>query len=181
MAPYLTIKSLHIIFVITWFAGLFYLPRLFIYSTEAQEKVNPNEKDYLQNQFKVMQTRLWYGITWPSCILSLMTGTLLLKSWLPLSDNIWLICKLVMVLLLFLYHLSLGHINKNIQQHNYHWSSIQLRFWNEVPTILLFGIIFLVIFKDVIAIPYSLAALATLMAILIFSIKVYNKIRKLKS
>ena len=81
MDLYLTIKSLHIIFVVTWFAGLFYLPRLFVYFTEAQQKNNLIERNCLQNQFKIMQKRLWYGITWPSCILTIVTGPLLITKW----------------------------------------------------------------------------------------------------
>jgi len=70
---YSYIKALHIIFVVTWFAGLFYIVRLFIYFAEAQEKPEP-ERSILQNQFRIMQKRLWYGITWPSAILTLIFG-----------------------------------------------------------------------------------------------------------
>mgnify|MGYP003414275209 FL=1 len=75
MYPYL--KSLHIIFVVTWFAGMFYMPRLFIYNTEAEAK-NEIEKNILHTQFRVMMKRLWYGITWPSAIITLALGLSLL-------------------------------------------------------------------------------------------------------
>ena len=70
---YLVVKSLHIISVVTWFAGLFYMPRLFVYFAEAETK-SEVEKTILQNQFKIMQKRLWYGITWPSSIVVLIFG-----------------------------------------------------------------------------------------------------------
>jgi putative membrane protein len=75
MYPYL--KALHIIFVVTWFAGLFYMPRLFIYATEAGDK-DAVEKNVLRKQFLVMMSRLWYGITWPSAVLTLVLGTLVM-------------------------------------------------------------------------------------------------------
>ena len=67
------VLSLHIIFIVTWFAGLFYIVRLFIYHTEAEAKPEP-EKSILQNQYKIMEKRLWYGITWPSLVLTLIFG-----------------------------------------------------------------------------------------------------------
>src|ERR1035441_1745460 len=70
---FLYLKATHIVFVVTWFAGLFYIPRLFIYHTEAQEKPEP-EKTILSNQFKIMTKRLWYGITWPSMVLTYILG-----------------------------------------------------------------------------------------------------------
>lgn len=77
---YLYIKALHIIFVVNWFAGLFYMPRLFIYATEANEKPEP-EKTILIEQFKIMQRKLWYIITWPACIITMSFGIwLLIKS-----------------------------------------------------------------------------------------------------
>ncbi len=66
-------KALHIIFVVTWFAGLFYIVRLFIYDVEANEKEN-EVRDILQKQFRIMQRRLWYGITWPSAVITIITG-----------------------------------------------------------------------------------------------------------
>ncbi|MDR9488704.1 CopD family protein, partial [Salibacter sp.] len=69
----LYIKALHIIFVVTWFAGLFYIVRLFIYHTEAEQRSEP-EKSILQSQFRLMEKRLWYGITWPSAVLTMIFG-----------------------------------------------------------------------------------------------------------
>src|SRR5512133_2723058 len=93
------LKAAHIIFVVTWFAGMFYMPRLFIYSTEANEKSEP-EKSILQNQFNIMMKRLWYGITWPSAILTLILGLAVMGAggWDKLlftETGRWLLVKLI--------------------------------------------------------------------------------------
>src|ERR1700755_446246 len=109
MYPYL--KALHIIFVVTWFAGLFYMPRLFIYATEAGNKPEAEQK-VLRDQFSVMMKRLWYGITWPSAIITLALG-----SWVMFNggwdrvvmepEGRWLLVKIIFVLFLYFYHWSL--------------------------------------------------------------------------
>src|ERR1051325_5086802 len=109
MYPYL--KALHIIFIVTWFAGMFYIVRLFIYNTEAAEKAEP-EKSILQKQFSVMIKRLWFGITWPSAVLTLILGpwVMFTGGWnkaLGAESGKWLLVKLCFVLLLYGYHLSL--------------------------------------------------------------------------
>ena len=91
---YLYIKALHIIFIITWFAGLFYVTRLFIYNTEAAEKSEP-ERSILQKQFETMIKRLWFGITWPSAILTAILGSL---AWYKLGFTPgWLLIKIFFV------------------------------------------------------------------------------------
>ena len=103
---YLVFKSLHIISVVTWFAGLFYMPRLFVYFAEANAK-SPNEKEVLQSQFKIMQKRLWYGITWPSSVAVLIFGSALVVEFWPITNHPWLIYKLIFVIGLYAYHLFL--------------------------------------------------------------------------
>src|SRR5689334_6151534 len=98
------VKALHIIFIVTWFSGLFYIVRLFIYNTEAAAKPEP-EKSILQKQFGVMITRLWMGITWPSAILTLLFGSWMFYLYGSLPQ--WLILKLVFVAALYAYHFSL--------------------------------------------------------------------------
>src|ERR1700722_3146784 len=97
------IKALHIIFIVTWFSGLFYMVRLFIYNTEAGGLPEPDQT-ILRRQFSVMIRRLWMGITWPSAILTLIFGPwmLLLMGSVPL----WLWIKMMFVLGLYLYHFS---------------------------------------------------------------------------
>ena len=104
---YLYIKALHNIFIVTWFAGLFYMPRLFIYNTEALEKPEA-ARQALQEQFTVMIKRLWYGITWPSAILTLIFGS---ATWYKMGAlPAWLMIKLAFVVGLYGYHFSL-HIS----------------------------------------------------------------------
>ncbi|RYZ54014.1 MAG: protoporphyrinogen IX oxidase, partial [Chitinophagaceae bacterium] len=102
---YAYLKALHIIFIVTWFAGMFYIVRLFIYNAEAAEKGEP-EKSILQKQFSIMIKRLWLGITWPSAILTLLFGpwVMLQGNWgKTLGDEAgrWLLVKLCFVALLY--------------------------------------------------------------------------------
>ena len=94
---YLVFKSLHIISVVTWFAGLFYMPRLFVYFAEAETRI-PTERKILQDQYKIMQRRLWYGITWPSAIAVLIFGSTLASQFWPITQYPWLVLKLIFVL-----------------------------------------------------------------------------------
>src|SRR5215467_13070915 len=111
---YFYLKAIHIIFIVTWFAGLFYIVRLFIYNTEANEKPEP-EKSILNNQLGLMSRRLWFGITWPSAILTLILGpaTMFYEGWntsLFQPAGQWLLIKLIFVLGLYAYHFSLHSI-----------------------------------------------------------------------
>ena len=103
MEIYNYVKSIHLIFVITWFAGLFYIPRLFVYQIEAYYKPSP-EKEILGKQLKLMAKRLWFIITWPSAILASIFAfwlLIIIPSWL---DQNWMLIKLVFVFLLYIYH-----------------------------------------------------------------------------
>jgi len=174
MYPYL--KALHIIFVVTWFAGLFYIVRLFIYHQEAFDKDQPAQ-DILIEQYKIMERRLWYGITWPSAVLTLVFGGSLLSYYMPLGENPWLIAKLGMVLLLFLYHHSCGVLRDKFLKGPLPWDSQKLRVWNEVPTIFLFGIVFLVVLKSLDNILALIAGVIVLTALLFLGIKSYKRVR----
>src|SRR5690606_6136892 len=99
---YLYIKSLHLIFIITWFAGLFYIVRLFVYQIEASQKPSP-EKEILGKQLKIMASRLWNIITWPSAILAVLFGTWLLLINPALFEITWMQVKLAFVVLLIVY------------------------------------------------------------------------------
>jgi putative membrane protein len=144
---YLSVKALHIIFVVTWFAGLFYIPRLFIYQTEALAKEEP-ERSILHKNLSLMTKRLWFIITWPSAIITLILGvwTLVLEpSWLKLP---FMHIKLTFVFVLYLYHLSLQYIYRLLQKGIVKYTSTQLRIWNEVATIILIAVVFLIVKKD---------------------------------
>lgn len=177
MLPFGIYKSLHIIFVTTWFAGLFYIVRLFIYHTEAQDRP-PIEREILSNQFKIMEKRLWYAITWPSAVLTPIFGAGLLYVYFPLTGHPWLMAKLGLVFLLYLYHFSCGHILKKLKNNHFDYTSFQLRLWNEVPTIFLFSIVFLVILQDTLEASQSVAALLILIFILAFAVRLYKKFRQ---
>ncbi len=147
----LYIKSLHVIFVVTWFAALFYMPRLLIYHREAQDKQEP-DRGILSAQLKIMQRRLWNFIAWPGMALSWIFGLWTAFNPYPFEfpypwNQIWFILKFGFVLALTLYHLKTHFIYKQMQNDIFRWTSMRLRMWNEVATLLLFVIIFLVIPK----------------------------------
>lgn len=172
---YLFVKALHIIFVVTWFAGLFYIVRLFIYNTEANEKPEP-EKTILQRAYMKMIRRLWLGITWPSAVLTLLFGTWML--YLYGSVPSWLWVKLCFVAVLYAYHLSLQRIY-NRQMHGFfRYSSAQLRLWNEAATILLAAIVFLVVMKNAMNTLWGILGLILLTFLLASAVRIYKILRE---
>lgn len=173
---YSYIKALHIIFVVNWFAGLFYMPRLFIYATEANTKPEP-EKSILIEQFKIMQSKLWYIITWPSCIITMAFGIWLLIQSGFLSQS-WMHIKLAFVFFLVCYHFSLHYIFKQQQEGIFSFTSTQLRIWNEVATIFLFAIVFLVVVKTNLSFLTGLMGLAILVILLLMGIRLYKLFRQ---
>lgn len=178
---YFYLKALHIIFIVTWFAGLFYMPRLFIYATEAGDK-SETEKTILRTQFVVMMKRLWYGITWPSAVLTLILGpaVLLNGAWektLLQPEGRWLLIKLIFVVFLYAYHFSLHKIVKEESRGVYRYSSQQLRIWNEVATIFLIAIVMLAVVKQSIGLLWGLLGLVLFIILLMSAIKIYKHIR----
>ena len=144
MNLYLLFKSLHLISVISWMAGLLYLPRIFVYHAETVN--NDGQKE----TFKLMEKRLFFYIMNPAMILSWLFGILLIHSIGSESFvQIWFQLKLVMVLLLTSYHFFLFHCLKAFSQDNSNYSPKFFRIINEVPTLLLIGIIFVVVFKPI--------------------------------
>lgn len=174
---YLIFKSLHIISVVTWFAGLFYMPRLFVYFAEANEKPDI-EKNILQKQFKIMQRRLWFGITIPSSIAVALFGGYLLKNFMPISAHPWLVIKLCFVVGLFIYQYFLHKIFKQQQKDLIAFSPMALRVINEISTIFLVAIVFLVILRNVMDMVYGIIGLIAFILILILGIKIYKNIRE---
>ena len=174
---FLILKSLHIISVVTWFAGLFYMPRLFVYFAEAESKPEI-EKNILQKQFKIMQRRLWYGITIPSAIAVLIFGSSLLQNFMPITDHPWLVLKLLFVAGLYGYFFFLHKIFKQQQNHIIAFSPMALRVINEISTIFLFAIVFLVILKNIMNMVYGIIALIGFILVLMVAIKVYKNLRE---
>lgn len=174
---YLYIKALHIIFIVTWFSGMFYIVRLFIYNTEAGEKDEP-EKSILHRQFSIMIRRLWLGITWPSAVLTLILGV---SVWSMLGSTPgWLIIKLFFVAGLYLYHFSLHAIYKQQMKGVFNYSSQQLRIWNEVATIFLVAIVMLVVVKQNMSVVWGLTGLVSFVIILMSAIRIYKLVRTKK-
>jgi len=171
---YLYLKALHIIFIVTWFAGLFYMVRLFIYNTEALDKPEA-ERKILQQQFSIMIRRLWLGITWPSAILTLIFGIWL---WTAIGATPrWLVIKLFFVGGLLIYHLSLHMIYVQEQKGIFKFTSTQLRIWNELATIFLIAIVMIVVVKQGVSLLWGGLGLILLMIIFMIAIRIYRKLR----
>lgn len=174
---YLYLKALHIIFVITWFAGLFYVVRLFIYHTEALHKSEP-EKSILSNQLSLMTRKLWYIITWPSAVITIILGTSLLinqPSWLQMP---FMHVKLGFVGILLAYHLGCHFLFVRLQKGVHKFSSTQLRIFNEIATLILFAIVFLIVLKNELSWIWGTLGLISFGVILMIAVKMYKRFRK---
>jgi len=179
---YSYLKALHIIFVVTWFAGLFYMPRLLVYNREAVD-MPMDSKRILHGQFGMMMKKLWYGITWPSAILTLIFGMVVLfkGGW---ADSFrvqtWLHIKLTFVFFLYLYHFSLHMLFKQQSKGIFKYSSQQLRIWNEVATIFLVAIVMLAVVKQNMSFVWGILGLLAFIILLMSAIKLYKIIREKK-
>lgn len=177
MEYYNYIKSLHLIFVVTWFAGLFYEPRLFVYHIEASKKSSP-EKEILEKQLKIMSRRLWYIITWPSAVLATTFAIwllILMPEWLYQS---WMLIKTGFVILLFAYHLKTHQMFLELQKDKICYSSNFMRIWNEGATLFLFTIVFLAIVKSSINWIFTVFGIFGLIIFLILAVKLYKRLRE---
>ena len=173
------ILAVHIIFVVCWMAGLFYIVRLFIYHTEAQQKPEPDRK-ILSDQFEIMERKLWYIITVPSMLFVLAAGItmlILVPAWL---SQPWMQIKLAFVIGLLIYHFICQNKMKQMAKGIYKWTSTQLRIWNEVATIFLFAIVFLAVLKNAISWIYGIVGLVLLTMILMSAVKIYKYYRMKK-
>ena len=131
-------KTFHIVFVVTWFAGLFYLPRLFVYHAQAEDEIG-------RERFKIMERKLYFGISTPSAVLALATGLFL---WLHYGfGGMWLMYKLLLVLILVAYHLICWKYLLDFKNDRNTRSHVFYRWFNEAPVILLLAIVALVVLK----------------------------------
>lgn len=174
--PY--IKSLHLIFVITWFAGLFYIVRLFVYQIEAHQKQDAKEREIIGKQLNLMAKRLWTIITWPSMILATGFAIVLLALNPVILTQGWMHIKLAFVVLLILYHIYCHYIYKNLQKGNFKYTPNFMRLFNEIPTLILFSVIFLVMLRDSLNWIYGVIGLLLLSILLTMGFKWYKRIRK---
>ena len=171
------LKALHIIFVVTWFAGLFYIVRLFIYQTEAFDKPL-EERKILSPQLALMAKRLWLGITWPSAILTLILGVSVLSYRWGYMQLGFMHAKLAFVLLLYIYHFKCHSIYKKLQKGKVVWTSNQLRLYNEGATVLLFAIVFLIVLKNLTDMVWGILGLLVLSGLLMLGIRLYRNSRE---
>ena len=138
----LWLKALHLIFMVTWFAGLFYLPRLFVYHAMTDDEAG-------KERFKVMERKLYYGITTPGAILTLLFGIWMLVdyAWAAYSTMGWLHAKLLLIALMVAYHLWCGQLLKAFRDDRNQHSHVWYRWFNEVPVVFLVAIILLASLK----------------------------------
>ncbi len=171
------VKALHIIFVVSWFAGLFYMVRLFIYHKEAQER-SEQETSILSEQFEIMERKLWWIITTPAMVLTVIFG-----SWMILLNpnyyfsQSWMHLKLGFILVLLIYHFLCQKIMKEFRKGVFNWTSNGLRIWNEIATLILVAVVFLVVMKDSLNWIKGTVGFFTIGAALMLGIKLYKKWR----
>ena len=170
------IKALHIIGFTCWFAGLFYVVRLFIYHVEALND-GGEASAVLTKQLAVMQRRLWLGITWPAMVFTLVFGSWLLGSYVQIHGELhgWLHLKLTLVLLLVGYHLLLGRIRQALLHNTCKWSPKSLRVLNEVATIFLVFIVFVGVLKNAFTLHLALMVGGVLGAVLALGFWAYHR------
>ena len=173
---YLYIQAIHIIFVVSWMAGLFYIVRLFVYHIEANEK-SETERVVLQRQFVLMEHKLWYYITTPAMVLTVLAGGGMLYINPALLSANWMLVKLGFVVALLAYHFICQRIMGQLKQGIFRWSSTQLRLWNEVATILLVAIVFTVVLKSSVDWIYGLSGLIIFAVVIMTAVKIIKRYR----
>lgn len=174
---YLYLKSLHLIFVVSWMAGLFYIVRLFIYHTEANERPEA-ERHILQRQFELMESKLWNIITTPAMLLAVLAGLGMIYLNPALLEMDWMLVKLGFVLGLLVYHFLCQRMMNQLKRGVFSFSSTQLRIWNELATIFLVAIVFTVVLKSAIDWIYGLIGLILFSILIMSAVKIYKYYRQ---
>jgi len=174
---YLYAKAIHIIFMVCWMAGLFYMPRLFIYHTEAKQKGGEAYR-VLHEQLSLMERRLWWMIATPAMWITVVSALVMLylvPGWLAQG---WMHVKLLFVAGLVFYHFKTQQLMHQLRAETCRWTSSRLRLWNEVSTVILFAIVFLVVFRTAMDWVYGVSGLVGLALLLMVLIRLYKKYRK---
>ncbi|PWS29849.1 CopD family protein [Pedobacter paludis] len=169
--------AVHIVFVISWMAGLFYILSLFIYHTEANEKPEP-EKSILIKQFVKMEATLWKIIATPAMIISVLAGASMLTLNSALLQMDWMLVKLGFVVGLLIYHFICQNLVKQLKNNQFKLSSFQLRLWRELATIFMIAIVFVVILKSAINWIYGLIGIMGIAMAIMVAVKLYKNYRK---
>ncbi|MCL4128672.1 UNVERIFIED_CONTAM: hypothetical protein GTU68_023245 [Idotea baltica] len=170
------LKALHIIGFVTWFAGLFYLVRMFVYHVEAESDVEP-KRTILIDQFKLMQRRVYYIICMPAVIITWSAGTAMLFANTAYLSQGWIQVKLLLVVLLTIYHHSCKSIMNKLAAGTMSWTSTQFRQFNEVPTLFLVAIVLLAVYRTSLNALYAFIGLVLFGVLLQIGIKSYKKYR----
>lgn len=174
------IKALHIIFVVCWFAALFYIVRLFIYTKDAQAK-DEVARPILTSQLTLMQRKLWYIIGWPSLVGTYVFGFWMLSlNWDYYLAQPWMWLKLILVGMLTVYHWGCQRILNKQKQGVFKLSSLKLRLYNELATLFLVAIVFLVVVKSSSSLLVGTLGLLAFGAVLTIAVFVYRRASKKK-
>jgi len=174
---YYYVLSVHIIFMVSWMAGLFYSVRLFIYHTEANDRPEI-EKNILQKEYEKMERKLWHIIATPAMVLTVLAGITMLSIRPGLLQTPWMHVKLGFVVLLLIYHFICQNMMKQLKLGTCKISSFKLRLWNEVATILLVAIVFTVVLKNAVDWVYGLIGLIIFAVVIMAAVKWYKHYRK---
>lgn len=181
MSLYFFAKALHIIGFVAWFAGLFYLVRIFVYHVEAHAKPQP-DRGILTQQFNLMEWRVYKIICNPAMMITWTAGLLMLFingfEW--LGANPWMIVKLALLVGLTVYHVWCKRIIRQMEKGNFRFSSWQFRLLNEVPTLFLVAIVLLAVYKNTLNFLYAFLGLIGFMALLFVGAKAYKRSRLAK-
>lgn len=174
---YFWFKAFHIVGFVVWFAGLFYLVRLFIYHVEASEQPEPAQT-ILKNQYQIMEKRLYHIITMPGMVVTVAMAIGLLTTEPEVLKEGWLHIKLSLVVALIVYHFYCGRLRRQLAAGECSWNSQQLRGLNEAPTLLLVAIVMLAVFKN--SFPTDIASWGMLGLIILMAatIQLYAKKRQ---
>jgi putative membrane protein len=174
---YYYVLAVHIVFVVSWMAGLFYGVRLFIYYTEANDKPEM-ERLILHQEYQKITQRLWNIITTPAMVLTVAAGITMLFIRPELLSMPWMHVKLAFVVLLLTYHFLCLRILNQLKNGIFKLSSFQLRLWNEVATIILVAIVFAVVLKSAVDWIYGLIGLMVFSTVIMLAVKWYKSYRK---
>ncbi len=170
-------KAFHIIGVVVWFAGLFYLVRLFIYHVEADQEAEP-AKSILKNQYQIMEKRLYNIITTPGMVVTVGCAIGLLVTQPEYLKQGWLHAKLGFVAALLFYHFYCGRLIKQLEENTCKWGSKQLRALNEAPTVMLLVIVLLAVFKNSLPTNATVWVIFGLIIAMAATIQLYAKKRR---
>jgi protoporphyrinogen IX oxidase len=169
--------SLHIIFVVSWFAGLFYIVRLFVYHEESKQK-SKEAQDILHAQFTIMEWRLWNIITTPAMIGTILFGLLMLVANTTLLSQPWMQVKLAFVVIALIYHIICQQKITQFKHRKNTWTSTHFRLWNELATLILVAVVFLVVRKDSLSAVGGVLGFFGVGIALMFGVRMYKKYRK---